>query len=78
VGVPVVASPVGINSEIVAHGVNGYLAEGVDEWIRSLSSLVEGAQLRQDFGKRGRQNIKEEYDIKVYQDEFVNVLQLCE
>jgi len=77
-GVPVVASPVGINSEIVAHGVNGYLAEGVDEWIRSLSSLVEGAQLRQDFGKRGRQNIKEEYDIKVYQDEFVNVLQLCE
>ena len=33
-GLPVVAFPVGVNNEIVEHGVNGFLAATEEEWRR--------------------------------------------
>jgi len=49
-GLPVVVSPVGANRELVEHGVNGFLATGVDEWTTHLSLLIEDAELRSQMG----------------------------
>ena len=38
-GRPMVASPVGVNREIVGHGNNGYLASTVDEWVQAFRVL---------------------------------------
>ena len=38
-GLPVVASPVGVNGEIVEHGVSGFLADTEAEWLAALSEL---------------------------------------
>lgn len=56
-GLPIVASDVGGNNEIVHEGENGYLISGDDtEAIaHRLASLVNDDALRQRMGKRGRE-----------------------
>ena len=40
---PVVASPVGINQGLVEHGVNGFLASNLQEWVKALSTPLRSA-----------------------------------
>src|SRR5258708_20287210 len=39
-GIPVVASPVGVNSQIVAHGTDGFLANDEAVWIEGFSPFA--------------------------------------
>ncbi|HED33225.1 MAG TPA: glycosyltransferase [Gammaproteobacteria bacterium] len=64
-GLPVVASPVGINHQIVEHGVNGFLAHGPDEWEHSLRVLLSDQALRQSMGGAGRTRVEECYSLQV-------------
>jgi glycosyltransferase involved in cell wall biosynthesis len=54
VGLPVIASPVGANCELVEHGWNGYLADTQDEWHSMLRLLIDDPALRRRMGKCGR------------------------
>jgi glycosyltransferase involved in cell wall biosynthesis len=62
-GLPVVASPIGMNKEVVVDGVNGFLADSNAEWILSLQKLIEDPQLREKLGAAGRQKILENYTL---------------
>lgn len=64
-GLPVVASPVGVNRQIVEHGVNGFLAETPEEWERALSTLLADAGLRERMGQAGRQKVEAQYCLQV-------------
>lgn len=64
-GLPVVASPVGVNQQIVEHGVNGFLAETEDEWRQALQTLLSDRVLRQRMGQAGRQKVEREYSLQV-------------
>jgi hypothetical protein len=66
VGVPVVGSPVGVNSDIIQDGVNGFLAGNDDEWVEKLSRLIEDAGLRREMGLRGRKTVEEGYSARVW------------
>lgn len=65
-GVPVVASPVGVNREIVEHGVNGFLATTDDEWRHALGMLAADAPLRAAMGRAGRAKVESHYSIQRY------------
>jgi glycosyltransferase involved in cell wall biosynthesis len=54
-GIPTVASPVGMNCEIVQDGLTGYFSRTNDEWIVSLENLVRSASLRNEMGASARQ-----------------------
>ena len=73
-GLPVIASPVGVNSEIVEHGVNGFLAETQEEWEAALSTLIADSDLRQQMGKAGREKVEREYSLKVTGPKLVALL----
>jgi glycosyltransferase involved in cell wall biosynthesis len=62
---PVVASPVGVNREIVVDGVNGFLASSHDDWVRALERLKSDPELRKTMGANGRQMVEERYCLKV-------------
>lgn len=64
-GLPVVASPVGVNREIVEHGVNGFLAETDDEWRAAIMTLLNDADLRRRMGAAGRKKVEEQYSLQV-------------
>jgi glycosyltransferase involved in cell wall biosynthesis len=64
-GLPVVASPVGVNSEIVEQGVNGYLAGTTAEWVQALNALLLDGDLRKRMGQAGRKKVGQEYSLQV-------------
>ncbi len=51
VGIPSVCSPRTTFREAISENVTGYLAETEDEWLRTLSALVDDSQLRQRIGR---------------------------
>lgn len=63
-GLPVVASPIGMNKEVVIHGENGFLAATDQEWIDSLTKLLTNPYLRQSFGQSGYQLVQEKYTLE--------------
>jgi glycosyltransferase involved in cell wall biosynthesis len=64
IGIPAVASPVGVNSTIVSHGRNGFLASTDDEWAVALRSLIADASLRKSIGTAGRTTVTEHYSVE--------------
>lgn len=75
VGVPVVASPVGINSEIVEHGVNGFLAGTNEEWELRLAELIADVSLRKKMGTEGRKTVAERYSREGYLKRYVSLIE---
>lgn len=65
-GLPVVASPVGVNRDIVEHGVNGLLAETDADWRAAIQLLLSDADLRRRMGAAGRKKVEESYALQVW------------
>lgn len=63
-GIPSVASPVGINRELVQDGVNGYLARDANEWFDALARLVEDEAHRRTLGARARRIAEDRYSVR--------------
>jgi glycosyltransferase involved in cell wall biosynthesis len=63
-GIPSVASPVGINNKIIVEGVNGYLPKNLKDWEDKLSILIEDNSKRIEMGKRSRETAVEKYSLE--------------
>ena len=64
-GIPVVASPVGANRDIVESGVEGFLAAGKEAWVEALDRLAQDAVLRARLGEAGRRKVERHYSLQV-------------
>lgn len=64
IGIPAVASSVGVNSQIVTSGVDGFLADSSSGWFDSLSRLVADVPLRNHIGLAARQTVIERYSVQ--------------
>jgi hypothetical protein len=62
-GLPVVASPVGINRDLVNQSGAGFLASSVGEWEEALDTLSRDVELRRTLGLRGRSFIERYADL---------------
>jgi len=60
---PVVASAVGANTEIVRHGVDGYLVGTPADWESALERLISQPALRARMGGSGRARIEQHYAV---------------
>jgi len=63
---PVVASPVGINTELIQHGSRGMLASERSQWREGLATLIANPELRRAMGKTGRDFVERHYSIKTW------------
>ena len=58
VGIPAVVSYTATNAEIVKDGESGFFAVTDDEWIKTLSLLIEDKGLRARIGHNGRDSVE--------------------
>ncbi|MGH9720027.1 MAG: glycosyltransferase, partial [Bryobacteraceae bacterium] len=69
-GLPVVASPVGMNAEVLGLG-GGLAATSHDDWVSALESVLSG---RVTSGARGRQAVLAEYSLAALAPRFAALL----
>jgi glycosyltransferase involved in cell wall biosynthesis len=62
-GLPVVASPIGVNSDLVRESGAGYLADSPEEWEEALRLLAGDPELRRSLGAAGREFVERYADL---------------
>lgn len=63
-GLPVVASPVGVNVTLLEGGDVGFLATSIAEWREALTRLIRDPQLRERLGAAGRRRVEAHYSVQ--------------
>ena len=73
-GLPVVASPVGANCNIVRPGHNGMLATDSAQWLTALEALVSDGELRRRLGCAGRDDVERQYSVQALAPRLATLL----
>jgi glycosyltransferase involved in cell wall biosynthesis len=73
--VPVVASPVGVNTEIVEAGRNGFLASSTNQWVNALELLISTPQKARKMGREGRRKVEENYCLQITAPILARIIQ---
>jgi len=73
-GLPVIATGVGINSEIVLNNKNGFIANSKEEWIKYILMLYNDKSLCDSMGKLGRKMVEQSFTIQVAFPQFIELI----
>jgi glycosyltransferase involved in cell wall biosynthesis len=73
-GLPVIASPVGVNQNIVEPDVNGYLPDASADWLAALRALRDDVQKRKVMGQAGRQKAEQLYNLQGTAPQLLSLL----
>lgn len=73
-GLPVVANPVGVHTEIVRAGETGFLPRTPSEWIEAVRALAANPDLRAELGTAGRLDLERTYSVAAWSGRFVSAL----
>ncbi|MEQ8478581.1 glycosyltransferase [Fulvivirga sp.] len=73
---PVLASPIGVNNQIIQNEVNGYLCSAIQEWDEKLSNLIKNLNTRSLMGKAGRGKVINSYSVSSNKSNFLSLFEL--
>jgi glycosyltransferase involved in cell wall biosynthesis len=73
-GVPTVASPVGVTTDLIQHNDNGLIANSPIEWLHAIERLIYDLSLCQHIAVNARRTIEERYSLQVWGPRFVSLL----
>jgi glycosyltransferase involved in cell wall biosynthesis len=71
---PVIASPVGVNQQLVRDGDNGFQATTTEEWLAAFRKLRDHAELRPHLGAAGRKQVESSYCLQVTAPKLTRLL----
>jgi glycosyltransferase involved in cell wall biosynthesis len=71
--IPAVASPVGVNMQLIDHEYSGLLARSESEWYEALKKLIMDKTLRTSIGKRGRDIVETQFSVRSNSDNFLRL-----
>ena len=74
-GIPAVSSPVGVNTEIITDGLNGFLPNSESEWCARLEDLILNRALRRKVGIAGREVVERNYHCGLTYQRWVRIIQ---
>jgi hypothetical protein len=73
-GIPVVASPVGVQRELVERSGAGILATTLGQWKEAIRWLAERPEERRALGEKGRRFVEANYSLCVWAPRWVQAL----
>lgn len=74
-GIPAIASPIGVNKNIIEQGVTGFLCANKKEWYIALEKLLIDKKLREIMGVAGRDKVEKKYSVKSNAENFISLFQ---
>ncbi|ANE52466.1 glycosyltransferase family 4 protein [Flavisolibacter tropicus] len=72
-GIPAVASPIGVNKQIIDEGQNGFLCNTKEEWYNTIALLIQDVEKRRLLGTKGQAKIKAQFSIQANAGAFVDL-----
>lgn len=72
-GIPPLVSPVGVNTEIVRHGENGFICSGPEDWSNYIDLVIKNPQLRKLIGMKARKTVEDRYSVKSNTENFLGL-----
>jgi glycosyltransferase involved in cell wall biosynthesis len=69
--IPTIMSPIGVNSEIINDGINGFLASEINEWVDKISLLIRNENLRKSIGFEARKTVNKKYSVHSTQNKYL-------
>jgi glycosyltransferase involved in cell wall biosynthesis len=72
-GIPTVASAVGMNFKVIEDGVSGFLVKDDHEWITIIERLIDDPDLRARVGEASRLRVLNTYSVKVNQPIYLSI-----
>ena len=63
-GLPAIASPVGINADLIEHGATGFLADGADQWRAAMESLLAAPALADAMSARILEQYPQRFSVE--------------
>jgi len=76
-GLPVVASPVGMNLNVVTAGDNGFLASSPSQWVEALETLASDVDLRRKMGAKGRLRVERDFTSAIGGAKLLNAVKMA-
>jgi glycosyltransferase involved in cell wall biosynthesis len=74
-GIPALVSPVGMNTQVVQDGQNGYICATVTDWEQRLRQLLSEPNLRVHLGKAARATVEAHYSVHSNQSNFLSLFE---
>lgn len=74
-GIPTIMSPVGVNKDIINHGINGLLANSLKEWEDALTSLLITPDRRISLGGNGIKTVNDKYSVEANKEMYLSLFQ---
>ena len=74
-GMAAIISPVGVNTKIIQHSENGFIAETTQEWENALRLLLENEQLRSEFGKTALVSIQQKWSVDAWKEIYLKLFE---
>jgi glycosyltransferase involved in cell wall biosynthesis len=72
-GIPTIASAVGVNSSIIKDGENGFLIEKPEDWFSKIALLLDNLNLRKEIGQAGMETVKYNYSVEANKSKYLNL-----
>lgn len=72
-GIPAIVSNVGVNAEIVDHGVNGFVCKNENDWKEFLKLSLSKPELVKELSKHTREKIVANYSVKSNGKNFLSL-----
>jgi glycosyltransferase involved in cell wall biosynthesis len=72
-GIPAIVSPVGVNTEIVSHGINGWVCATETEWETCLRSILSSTKRLAERSAAARDTVVSRYSVKSNSENFLSL-----
>jgi glycosyltransferase involved in cell wall biosynthesis len=72
-GIPALVSPVGMNTDVVINGKNGFVCATPEQWEEALVTLLQNSSLRAQLGRAARQTVEAAYSVTANRRTFLNL-----
>ena len=71
---PVIASPVGVNKEIIQNNYNGLLASSPDDWYNKILYLKQNPKIMEKFSENGYTTVKNKFNLSNYYKKYIQTI----
>lgn len=72
-GIPAIVSPVGVNTQIVDHGVNGFICDEQEEWLQTLRKILSDPEQLSSMSSSARSKIENNYSVRSNTPQFLHL-----